>query len=134
MNEAQCRKLVRKRANEMCERCGNTSRGLTLHHRRKRSQGGAWSPVNCVALCGHGTTPNGCHSWVEHNPNDAEWEGFHVRPWQDPAAIAVKYRGLWAFLAEDGKVEYESGRGELAPGDGELRRAAAEMPPQDETR
>jgi|SRR6516164_2209433 len=131
MDERKCRSLLRERAGGMCERCGRYG-GLTLHHRRKKSQGGQFTPANCVMLCGSGTT--GDHGWVEGNPNDAEWEGFHVRPWRDPAAAAVKYRGRWVFLTEDGKVEYESGRGELAPGDGELRRAAAEMPPQDETR
>lgn len=25
----------------------------------------------------------GCHAWVEAHPNEAEAEGFHVRPWQE---------------------------------------------------
>lgn len=66
-------------------------------------------------LCGHGTA--GCHGWVEHNPNDGEWEGFHVRPWQDPAEIPVKYQYEWATLTEDGKVEFHPERGDLPRGD-----------------
>lgn len=55
-----------------------------------------------MMLCGHGTA--GCHGWVESNPNAAEAEGWHVRPWQDPAEIPVLYRGALALLTEDGKV------------------------------
>jgi hypothetical protein len=71
---------------------------------------------------------------VTANPNDAATEGWYVRSWQDPRITHVLYRGRWVFLTEDGKVEYESDRGELASGDGELRGAEAEVPPQDETR
>jgi hypothetical protein len=68
-------------------------------------------------LCGHGTA--GDHGWAESNPNDAEWEGWHVRPWQDPAAVAVKHRGEWFFLTEDGNLERER-EGELAAEGGGL--------------
>lgn len=93
------------RAGWLCERCGQA--GTSVHHRKKRSQGGPWSWTNLVFLCGTGTT--GCHGWVEHNPNEAEWEGFHVRPWQQPERVTVKYQGQWATLTEDGEVWYESG-------------------------
>lgn len=104
MNERICRRIVNDRANACCERCGvhASVRGLTTHHRVKRSQGGQWSPENCVRLCGHGTTPDGCHSWVEHNPNDAEVEGFHVRPWQDPFDVPVLRRGVRVLLDDEG--------------------------------
>lgn len=106
MKERECRRIVKERAHDRCERCGvhASVRGLTTHHRKKRSQGGPWLPSNCVQLCGHGTTPKGCHCWVEHNPNDAEWEGFHVRPWNDPAATPVLYRGVLSALSDDGMV------------------------------
>lgn len=102
MNERTCRQIVNDRANAFCERCGvhASVRGLTTHHRVKRSQGGGWSPQNCVRLCGHGTA--GCHGWVEHNPNAAEEEGFHVRPWNDPATTPVLYRDDWVVLDPDG--------------------------------
>ena len=92
------------RAGAFCERCGvyASVRGLTLHHRVKRSQGGKWSPENIVALCGHGTTPGGCHAWVEHHPNDAEKQGYHVRPWNDPLETPLLRRGLWALLDDAG--------------------------------
>lgn len=73
-----------------------------MHHRKKRSQGGLWIPSNVVALCGHGTS--GCHGWVEHNPNAAELEGFHVRPWQDE--VPIRYRSFrWVILLDDGEME-----------------------------
>lgn len=107
MKQHRCRPIVNGRADDHCERCGvhASVRGLTLHHRVKRSQGGSWSPVNCVMLCGHGTTPDGCHSWVEHNPNAAEEEGFHVRPWNDPGDTPVLLHHGWVLLADDGTWE-----------------------------
>lgn len=101
MKERECRTIVKARANHNCERCyiHETIQGLTLHHRIKRSQGGPWLPSNCVMLCGHGTA--GCHGWVEHNPDDANAEGFHVRPWQ-PLSTAVLYRGYWCLLDDSG--------------------------------
>lgn len=110
MNERTCRKIVKARAGDHCERCyiHASMYGLTLHHRVKKGQGGPWTASNCVRLCGHGTTPDGCHSWVEHNPNDAEFEGFHVRPWNLDRIheIPVLYRGQLAYLRDDGSIEY----------------------------
>jgi hypothetical protein len=59
---------------------------------------------NCVLLCGTGV--QGCHGWVENNPDAACAEGFHVRPWNEPELIPVLWRGSqWVFLTEDGKVQ-----------------------------
>lgn len=104
--------LIGERAGWQCERCGAI--GQSVHHRRKRSQGGEWSYHNLVFLCGSGTT--GCHGWVEHNANAAEFEGYHVRPWQDPAKVTVLYRdGTWVLLTADGKLDDRTG---MAPPDG----------------
>jgi len=103
VNEIECRRTVNARSDGMCERCGQWG-GTTLHHRRKRSQGGEWSAANCVSLCGHGTA--GCHGWVEAHPVAAEGEGWHVRPWQRSGRVL--YRGMWATLCDDGTVEYEA--------------------------
>ena len=114
--------LIAERAGWLCERCGCA--GQSVHHRKKRSQGGGWSWENLVFVCGTGTT--GCHGWIEHNPNDAEWEGFHVRPWQQSAAIPVKYQGEWALLLPDGGIQYESGnipRGDQVQAQGQASRA-----------
>lgn len=96
-SEKYTRDVVNDRAGGCCERCGQY--GTTIHHRKKRSQGGPWTPENCVALCGHGTA--GCHGWAEHNPNAAAAEGFHVRPWEDENIRQILHhdRG-WVWLDE----------------------------------
>lgn len=44
----------------------------------------------------------GCHHWIENNPNAASDEGFHVRPWQDPAGIPILlHRNKIRFLTCD---------------------------------
>ena len=103
--EKDCRRIVKERAQGRCERCGKTWPLGTIHHRRKRSHRGPWSPENCVYVCGHGTTAGGCHSWIEFNPNLAEGEGFHVRPWGDETVIPVLYRGKWVRLLPNGEIE-----------------------------
>lgn len=90
-----------------------------MHHRKKRShltKGTHWDDVtNIGALCGSGVT--GCHGYVEANPKIAESEGWHCRPWQDPAEIPVLYRGQWARLTADGKVDLErESRGPVVEG------------------
>jgi hypothetical protein len=102
MNENLCRKIVYERSEQLCERCCS-GRIRSVHHRKKRSQGGGWTPQNCVLLCGTGV--QGCHGWVEHNPDAACVEGFHVRPWNEPEGIPLLWRGSqWVFLTEDGRV------------------------------
>ncbi|QSM04673.1 hypothetical protein PROPHIGD54-2_73 [Mycobacterium phage prophiGD54-2] len=94
MTERQCRIEVLRRSGGLCERCG-IGGGLSMHHRKKRSQGGPWSLDNIVHVCGHGTV--GCHGWIEHNPNAAHSEGYHVRPWEEPASIPIYQHHLGKF-------------------------------------
>lgn len=104
MNEKKCRETVLDRSQGRCERCNGTWPPVTLHHRRKRSslpKARMWEPANCVMLCGHGTSMNACHSWVEANPAEAEISGWHVRPWQEPAEIPALLHGRkWVRLDE----------------------------------
>lgn len=56
-----------------------------------------------MLLCGTGV--QGCHGWVEHHPDAAHGEGFHVRPWEQPGGVAVHWRkSRWVFLKEDGEL------------------------------
>lgn len=77
--EAKCRPIVYARAGlgdarmARCEKCGQRE-PLSMHHRRKRGQGGTWAPSNIVVVCGSGTT--GCHGWIERNPTNANAEGW----------------------------------------------------------
>ncbi|MEU9515882.1 HNH endonuclease signature motif containing protein [Micromonospora sp. NPDC048169] len=84
--EAKTRKLVSARSGGWCEVCG-VARAESVHHRRKRSQGGPWSASNCVDACGDGT--GGCHGWAEGSPNAAAAEGFHLRPGQVPSETLI---------------------------------------------
>lgn len=107
-SEKAVREIVRERSQGLCERCGYGG-GQTLHHRLKRShlpRNDQWQVWNCAMLCGDGV--RGCHGWVEHFPNDAAGEGWHVRPWEDPAEKKVLYQGRWAFLGKFGSVDYET--------------------------
>ena len=56
-----------------------------------------------MAVCGHGTA--GCHGWIEHHPDAAHAEGFHVRPWEQPSRVALHWRlSRWVFLTDDGEL------------------------------
>jgi hypothetical protein len=95
--EAKTRLLVRERSGGWCEICG-VKRAESVHHRRKRSQGGPWSPSNCVHSCGDGV--RGCHGWAEGSPNAAAAEGFHLRPGQEPAETPI-VSGLHGYVLLD---------------------------------
>lgn len=100
--ESRTRKLVAVRSGGVCERCGLRD-AESVHHRLKKSQGGRWSPANCVAVCGDGV--RGCHGYIEEHPDAAFAEGFHVRPWCDPKSVAIHSdRHGHALLTDDGRV------------------------------
>lgn len=92
------RQGVLTRARMRCERCARVlSCGYSIHHRRPRGMGGSHdemtnTPANLVVLCGHATTPGGCHLWVEAHRTAARDEGFLVRSGTDPATVPVCIR------------------------------------------
>lgn len=73
----QTRLAVLDRAQAKCERCrvDGRYRGLEVHHRRLRAQGGSDDVSNLVALCGG---PQGCHRWAHENPARAKAEGWII--------------------------------------------------------
>jgi hypothetical protein len=94
-------------------------------------------------VCGSGTT--GCHGWIEHHPDKAGKEGWHVRPWEDPDEVPVKIlRQEWQTLLDNGEVSESDERGddgeedELATEGGGLLRGSGEqdipdpVPPPDQ--
>ena len=108
MNEKLCRRLVADRSEGFCERCCRFL-PLTMHHSKKRGQGGPWEPTNIVAVCGSGTT--GCHGWIENHPDSAAVEGFHCRPWINPAELMVLYRrSHWVLLTPEGGIDHVEDR------------------------
>lgn len=101
MSQKAVLRIVAARSGGQCERC--SGKGHSLHHLKNRSQGGQWSPSNCVWLCGDGT--RGCHGWATSHPTAAWTEGFHVKPWERPGArpIMSQLHGV-VLLADDGGV------------------------------
>ncbi|WP_280420058.1 HNH endonuclease [Nocardia carnea] len=106
MSESTGRSIVNERCWGRCERCGRPGQ-TTIHHRRKKGQGGLWAPSNLLALCGHGTA--GCHGWVEANPTAAHEAGL----WLFYSEIATEVRvPLWWWpdpvrLTDDGSYDIQ---------------------------
>jgi hypothetical protein len=96
-NERTTREAVAGRSGGYCEYCGH--RATNMHHRVNRSQGGGWSPVNILHLCGSGTT--GCHGFFTHQPELAYEMGVSVHRADDPAAIPVRTPTQLLWLTDD---------------------------------
>ena len=96
-DERSTREAVCNRSGGRCEICGEIA--TNMHHRKKRSQGGQWSPANVLHLCGTGTT--GCHGYFENHPKVAYLLGVSIRRNQNPANVAVRtpHGDLW--LSDD---------------------------------
>lgn len=101
MSEAHARSAVYRRSKGVCEACGNWPSN-SWHHRKNRSQGGAWTAVNGLHVCGDGMS--GCHGWIGAHPTESYARGWLVRGSFDPAAIPVRYRGRLVLLDDDGDV------------------------------
>lgn len=87
------RKQVQHRDGGRCAKCGGP--GAHWHHRRTRTVVDEHQHCTCngVWLC---TT---CHSWVHHNPNAAQTQGFIVSRYESfPGEEPVLYPdGWWAL-------------------------------------
>lgn len=97
--EAAGRRIVKERCGGRCERCGRS--GYTVHHRRKKSQGGGWDASNLLALCGSGTTF--CHGWVEANPAAAHEDGLWLFHGEPSDTTAVRLFGRLVLLDNTGR-------------------------------
>ncbi|MDE1673762.1 HNH endonuclease [Nocardia gipuzkoensis] len=87
--ESRTRGIVNARSGELCERCGGP--GHSIHHRKNRSQGGPWTPQNCVRLCGLGSGNPLCHGWIGDNRHAAEKDGWVVLRDQNPDLIPITH-------------------------------------------
>jgi|LakMenEpi03Aug12_release.lakeMendotaPanAssembly.Ray.scaffolds.fasta_scaffold36601_5 5-methylcytosine-specific restriction endonuclease McrA len=108
MSEKRTRELVRKRStliyemmmptwidtvNPVCEFCGKRSLD-EMHHRKYRSQGGAWCPSNIIGLCWQ------CHKQATLYPQWAYKLGLSVAGSDEPGEVpvAVWYNEQVVFL------------------------------------
>lgn len=99
--EGPCKAVVKRRSGGMCEICGRR-RGESVHHRRKQSQGGPWTPSNCLHLCGDGRGPDGCHGTITNTREQYYKDGWLVYSWEDWSGKPVKYRGRMVVLDDVG--------------------------------
>jgi len=96
------RRLLRERADGMCEVCG-LEQATNAHHRKNRSQRGQDDLSNLMLVCGSGTTK--CHGWITEHPADSYINGWSVRSTGNPARTPVLYRGSWVVLDDLGNLE-----------------------------
>lgn len=85
---------VLEREGWCCGNCGGELHGrrgieYSIHHRKRRSQGGDNRPSNLVALCGHGTS--GCHGDVHRLVAAATKAGLLVPRDVDPEAVPLDH-------------------------------------------
>lgn len=84
------RPLLLERADFQCEVqipkiC--RGRGLVVHHRKLRSQGGTNHPINLLVLC------DACHRRVHDFPGLSYAAGWLVRSFEDPVEVTfISYR------------------------------------------
>lgn len=121
-----------EREREACFRCRRSlrfeGRGFewSAHHRMPRKSGGVGRKgsefelmisgiTNCLILCGHATTPGGCHAWVEQYRALAEDYGYIVRRGiNPPAGVRIKkLDGSWWLLNKFGSAIECEGRADV---------------------
>ncbi len=84
--------------------CGERGLDWSIHHRKRRSQGGDNSPANLISVCGHGTA--GCHGAIHATPGWArDFGGWLVKGSEDPARVRVLVEAgsHWVYLTADAR-------------------------------
>lgn len=94
--------IIHTRSDGICEGC-NRRPATEMHHRQYASRGGKSTVQNGLHLCGMGNVQGaGCHG-VAHSGEGHEL-GWSVNSWDDPALVAVLYRGVMSWLTPQGTV------------------------------
>lgn len=96
-NEPKTRSAVRQRSDGWCEVCG-LSVAQEMHHRKNRSQLGAWTPANILHLC------SPCHLEITTHPQASCKLGHSVRSHELPEEVPTFYRGEWLRLDNLGNL------------------------------
>lgn len=106
MSEKTCRDVVRERSGGDCELrlSACLGRAASVHHRRKRSQGGPWTPSNCLHTCGDGT--RGCHGVITDTRTEYYESGWIVHSWDPwastPVLMHTHFGHTWVLLDDEG--------------------------------
>lgn len=106
--EHEAYELVQLRDMGRCVRCGRADPvfGMSMDHRKNRSQGGLTLASNLQTLCGSGVTE--CHGWKTSHPEKSTSTGFavpgHADPLDFPAMRLIVVRTqpvLWPVLYDN---------------------------------
>jgi len=101
--------VVDARSGAVCEVCGEEW-VTEYHHRRPRAMGGSRAPETNAASNALGVCWN-CHKAIESHRRIAIRCGWLVPQRENPAVVAVIYRGRPVLLGEHGEItEVEHGR------------------------
>jgi hypothetical protein len=94
--------IVRFRAGDYCEVCGQTSQeSMALHHRKLKSRGGKDTPANLISV--HHKCHNLGTDSIHLNPEWAEERGYMVPSWREPHEWPITLPdGRFALLLDDG--------------------------------
>lgn len=95
--EARARQLVAARSGGQCE-LDAADPATDMHHRKNRSQGGAWAPSNLLHICREH------HTWITTHPVLACKQGWAVRRGGDPATVPARLAQGWALLDDLGRA------------------------------
>lgn len=95
------------RADGKCESCGDPlygRRGIeySIHHRKRRSQGGDNRLSNLAALCGHGTS--GCHGACHSEIERARQAGLLLRSTERSEEVPMEHAKGTVLLDNDGNA------------------------------
>lgn len=80
--ERRARRIVTGRSGGFCEVCDRLQ-ATEWHHRKNRSQGGAWCPSNGLHVC------SPCHRHITTHPFAAREQGWAVGHTENPERIPV---------------------------------------------
>lgn len=97
------REIIRQRAQNRCEICGEHTSDLQIHHRRPRGMGGSRRSDTNTASAGLLLCLMDHHR-IESHRTQAYDDGHLVRSGQSPLATPVLYRGQWSLLDDLGYV------------------------------
>jgi hypothetical protein len=94
--------IVRFRAEDYCEVCGQTAQeSMALHHRKLKSRGGKDTAGNLIWV--HHKCHNLGTDSIHLNPEWAEQHGYMVPSWQNPQEVPISLpSGGFALLLDDG--------------------------------
>lgn len=108
------KQVILARTMRRCDLCGLRVEGAAhFHHRLPRRMGGTSRPDLGLPSNGLLLHPR-CHDWVEANPAYSRLSGLVLTASDSPEAIPVRLWSGWAWLNDDGTVEWAKRAGQVS--------------------